>query len=303
MFERILVPLDGSSLSEEVLGYVGPLARAFSAEVLLLHVIASVELLRVLPPSHPYADLLRREGTNIGRSFLERAAAPLREQGIHVQTAVTATEDRSIPELLLEHAREENVQLIAMATHGQGGLDRVIFGSVANRMLQAAQTPLLLVRPTGDLDAKQVSLRTIVVPLDGSELAETVLPLVVELSQKLNLEVRMLYVLPLASQIYVGTTYYWYPADLLDVARDAAKSYLKGVAERLQRDGLTAHMDVIEGEASSQIVDYVQRTPDCIVALSTHGRSGIGRWLIGSVADKVIRSSGRPVLVLRPSPP
>jgi nucleotide-binding universal stress UspA family protein len=254
----------------------------------------------VLPPSHPYADLLRREATNIGRSFLERAAGQLRQQGINVETAVTATEDRSIPELVLEYAEKENVQLVAMATHGEGGLDRMIFGSAANRVLLGTPTPLLLVRPTAQPEAEKPSLRTIVVPLDGSELAETILPFVHELAHKLSLEVRLLYVLPLVSQIYVGPTYYMYPSDLLNVARDAAKNYLEGVAGRLGQDGLTAHTDVIEGEASSQIVDYVQRTPDSLVALSTHGRSGIGRWLLGSVADKVIRSSGRPVFVLRP---
>jgi nucleotide-binding universal stress UspA family protein len=302
MFERILVPLDGSTLSDEALAYVTPLAKAFSAEVLLLHVVASVELLRMLPPSYPYADLLRREASNIGRSFLERAAESLRKLGITVQTAVTATEDRSITEMLLDYAQKENVQLIAMATHGQGGLDRVIFGSVANRTLLASESPLLLVRPTGEYDeAKEAALGTVIVPLDGSELAESVLPFAEELAQKLGLEIRLLYVLPLASQIYVGPTYYMYPADLLDVvARDAAKAYLKGVADRLQQSGLRIHTEVEEGEAGSLIVDYARRTPDSLVALSTHGRSGIGRWLLGSVADKVIRSSGRPVFVVRP---
>jgi nucleotide-binding universal stress UspA family protein len=90
---------------------------------------------------------------------------------------------------------------------------------------------------------------------------------------------------------------------MLETARTAISDYLERTAERMKAAGLNASWELLDGDAASRILAYVERTSGSLVAIATHGRSGLGRWLLGSVADKVIRSSSRPVLVIRPNPP
>src|SRR6266508_1587579 len=287
MYSKILVPLDGSKLSEQILPYAGRIADAYRIPV---------ELLRIIDP-HPRPPFWPPQA---GDKYLKDISA----KHFPFSTQVAVAEKVGKPaEVIVDRAKDDSSCLIAMATHSMSGPRHWLIGSVASKVTQSAQNPLLLVRPTENADpALPIALKSIFVPLDGSGLAEKALPHAVALAKKLKLTVQLLRVYTLPPDAYVV-------ADSV-VARDSAQfkeamhkeveSYLEGKVETLRAEGLD---DVIgtamEGDPASEIIDLAAKTANSLVAMSTHGRSGVGRWLLGSVAEKIIQNSHAPVLLIR----
>lgn len=293
MYNKILVPLDGSALSEGVLPYVRSLARAINVPVELLLVNESSQLTTSSPPMH-------------GGEYLEKVAASF--SGI---TDVKCAVERGNPAgMIVDLAAATPGTLIAMATHGYSGAQRWLLGSVAEKVLHATTNHLLLVRPAEGESRGEAELNTVLVPLDGSELAEKVLPTVRDLASRLRLKVVLVRVL---TPLYVGQPEAFVPMfgvniqsqkELWAQVRTAATQYLSGKVERLSGEGITEVSSVLidggaEGAAAG-IIDLAKKTAHSLVAMSTHGRSGIGRWILGSVAERVVRYSSDPVLVIRP---
>jgi nucleotide-binding universal stress UspA family protein len=175
---------------------------------------------------------------------------------------------------------------------------------VASKVVNGATNALLVIRPAEGLDpGADVQLNTIFVPLDGSGLAEKILPHVVALAKRLDLEVQIVRAFKLPPEFYmVGDGLYM---QSLSTQREAmekeAATYLEGVSEKLRAVALKRVVaTAIDGDAAEVIIDLAQKTPQSLIAMSTHGRSGIGRWMLGSVAERVIQHSKNPVLLLRP---
>jgi nucleotide-binding universal stress UspA family protein len=292
MYGKILVPLDGSMLSEGVLPYVRTLARGMSLPI---------ELLRVRDPLSGTPDAPFGQG---GEYLVELASSLAGFADVKCRTEV-GDPARTIVDL----AGAQPNNLIAMATHGTSGIQRWLLGSVAEKVWHAATNDLLLVRP-GDGDTRsEARLNTVLVPLDGSELAEKVLPTVARLAATLSLTVVLVRVvlrvnigvpdayLPLFGMNPPMQNQIWAQESL------AASRYLNEKEEQLRAAGLAGvSSSLIEGHAggaAAEIIDLAQETPNELVAMSTHGQSGLGRWLIGSVTERVVRHSNRPVLVIR----
>lgn len=289
MYKRVLVPLDGSKLAEQILPYARAFAQAFDIPV---------ELLRVNDPDviAAYSPPLQ------GGEYLKAVSARYLPSSLQVNHTI---ELGKAAEVIVVRADAEPGCLIAMATHGLSGLQRWLLGSVASKVVQLATHPLLLVRPVGDHDpAKPVELKTVFVPLDGSGLAEKILPHVTDLARKMRLAVHLVRVYSFPPESYiVGDGLYM---DVLTRQRteiqQQAESYLDGKVEELRVEGLDDVLSTaIEGDAAGEIIDLARKTPDNLIAMSTHGRSGVGRWVLGSVTEKVIQHSHDPVLVIRPS--
>lgn len=301
MINSILVTLDGSPLSEAILPYVSALARGLKPRprVTLLHVMdPSPASLPAEMEDLPYVRELRESSRKATMDYLRRQATSIIEaSGIQV---VTEVQFGRPSQAILDFAEEQRPDLIAMATHGRSGLRRAVLGSVATHVLSSTAFPLLLVRPRDETTPQAVSFTDVIVPLDTSALSEAALPIAQHIARSLGLNMRLVTVLPTLSQLYLGTQPVAYPADIVEKAEDASAEYLRGVSARLQRDGLAASWEVLHGDAGDAIVDYARALPNNLIAMSTHGRSGLGRWLLGSVADRVVRSSGDPVLVVRP---
>jgi nucleotide-binding universal stress UspA family protein len=293
MYSKILVPLDGSALSEGVLPYVRSLARSIHTPV---------ELFRVNDPAQSRAYV---PATQLGE-YLEKIAASF--SGI---TDLKCTVELGTPaDMIVDRAATEPDTLIAMATHGYSGTRRWLLGSVAEKVLHGATNDVLLVRPGESATGGEARLKTVQVPLDGSELAEKVLPTVVELAASLSLEVVLLHVLvrvlfsPPEAFLPVFGANIPNQQELWAQASSEASQYLAKKVEQLRAQGLPEVSSVlIEGTAegaAAVIVDLAKKSPDDLVALSTHGRSGIGRWLLGSVTERVVRHTSNPVIVIRP---
>ena len=285
MYTKILVPLDGSHLAEQILRHVYTLAAISEAGVELLWVNDSEVFER---PPHS------------GKEYLERAAAKYLKASFPIEYREI---DGNPATVIVRHALAEPSCLIAMATHGMSGIQRWLLGSVVSKVLQTAVNPILLIRPTRGPDSTTpIELKTVIVPLDGSGLAEKALRHAVPLAKQMKMEVQLIRVYTLPSDAYVVADgiIAQGPAQYREKFHKEAETYLDGKAQELRAEGLEQVLPmVLEGDPAGEIIDLANTTPNSLIAMSTHGRSGIGRWVLGSVAEKVVQHSRDPVLLIR----
>lgn len=285
MYSKILVPLDGSPLAEQILPYVRLLAGTGQIAVELLWV-------------NDFETAARARGS--GQEYLRQTIARYLSALKQIEPMEA---DGQPAELIVQRAAAAPSCLIAMATHGMSGMRRWLIGSVASKVAQSAENPLLLVRPSENADpARAVEFNTMFVPLDGSGLAETALRFAVPLAKELKVAVQLLRVYSVPSQAYVvadgmiaqGS------AQFREVIHQEAESYLGGKVDALRAEGLgRVSGTALQADPASEIIDIAAKSTNSIIVMSTHGRSGMGRWLLGSVAEKVIQHSQTPVLLIR----
>jgi nucleotide-binding universal stress UspA family protein len=298
MYTRMLIPLDGSKTAENVLPYGRILARTFQIPVELMEVLDIAGM-----ASHVAAEKAGRlntvvtEGERSSEQYLKKIASSF--SGVNVSCTV----ERGRPEdVIVEKAAADKTTLIAMATHGRSGMSRWLLGSITEKVLRAATNPLLLVRANEEaLTEGEAVLRSIIVPLDGSELAESILPTAVKFARLLNVGMVLFrtYELP-ASAYYGRENYLPNYEELKNRVKEQAQDYLDKRIEAIQAEGVQRVSSVlIEGSGPNEIIDYARKTPNALITMCTHGRSGVKRWVLGSVTEKVVRHSGDPVLVMR----
>lgn len=304
MIKNILVPLDGSTLAEQALGPAAMLARASHA---------SIDLAIVLEPlafggfdDAPWND---REYA-ARKKYVESTAAEL---GSGAGIAATGTTLRGAPaEKLCERACAIDADLIVMTSHGRTRVSRAWLGSVADAMIRQATPPVLVLRPEAQaLHPSQTkrSISHILVPLDGSELAADILASAGEVARLSDARVTLLRVvapIPLISAFEPNFPFA-YPSFVPD---EAATNHLvelmrtelgRLAADLCDRTGLVVETSVVVDEhTAAAIIDYAKAHDVDLIAMSTHGR-GASRLLLGSVADKVLRSSGLSVLMHHPA--
>jgi nucleotide-binding universal stress UspA family protein len=303
MFSKILVPLDGSKTAEKVLPLARCFARGLEIPVELVGVVDIGEMAR-----HISADQ-----ASMVRSLVDDSARRLDDY--LRQTAKNFPSGRvectvghgNAAEVIIESAGSDRGTVIAMATHGRSGVDRWLLGSVTEKVLRGAANPMLVVRATEDDNPAwhMGALKRVIVPLDGSKLSESVLPVARALARNLDLEIVLLNVY--SNPFTPGTDGDgFYNAaqlrSLLATLRAESLEYLALNAEELKKMGFGKVSCVAEeGRPADAIIASAQLNRDCLVAMCTHGRSGVQRWVLGSVTETVVRHLGAPVLVVRPS--
>ena len=299
MYRRILIPLDGSRVAEQVLPYARFLAGSLGLPIELLRV---VDLTFLTAP--PDAALVRSfdniidEDSRGSKEYLDRVA-----RSFTGTTVACSVEKGNPPDVIIQKAASDVGTLIAMATHGRSGIDRWVMGSVAEKVLRATSNPLLLVRgkEEGKSDS-DATFKSIIVPLDGSNLAETVLPAAIELTRRLNIEILLVRAYALPTAVYAGADDTFIPNydELKAEIREEASGYLQGKLKELKNTGVEKVSSVVlEGPAAEQIIGFARTIPDALVAMCSHGRSGLKRWILGSVTERVVRHTEGPVLVIR----
>jgi nucleotide-binding universal stress UspA family protein len=287
--------------AEQVVPYARTFARGLRLPVELLAVVDVGSLLTSVETARFFDNLVEEE-LRKSKEYLERIAK--RFAGSRVKRSV---EQGSAAEATIEKAAADESTLIAMTTHGRSGLNRWLLGSVAEKVLRATTSPLLLVRASAEGKAEgEATLESVVVPLDGSELAERALPVVAEIAKKLRLEVFLFraYRNPYGPFI-TGAGYYAVNADeLMASVRNEARNYLEEKMAKLKKQGIDELSYLLqEGVASDEIVSMGSQLPESLIVMCSHGRSGVKRWALGSVTETVVRHSRSPVLVLRPTRP
>lgn len=259
---KILVPLDGSVLSECMLTPALKLGTDLSL----------VRVLPGLPADHPEGE---RDAVE---AYLEQQRRLLESKGATVRWFL---EEGDPAEQILVIAKEQEPDVIAMATHGEAGRTHRVRGSVAERVLRSSHRPILLCTAESVASARENPFQRLLVGLDGSEVADAILPCVSKIA--------------LAYQSRVTLLTVFEPGD----ENDAEQETLEWQRKALEADGIQVDVRAALGQPAEVILEAAGSAD--LVCLSTHGRSGVSRWWFGSVAEDVIRECRRPLLILRPS--
>ena len=307
MIRTILVPLDNSKFGEHALPLALELARRTDATLQLAHVH------EIPADDYTIGSLLGRLEEEIkadDRAYLGKLLADIGKVSAVKTTPVLLDGDTA--EAIRDHVHENGIDLVVMTTHGRGALGRFWFGSVADELARSLNVPLLLVRPHDeDVNYNAIpTLKNVMIPLDGSTLAERAIEPAVAVGTLSDAE----YTLVRVVKPVVRFNYLPEAATLGDATEKlldeiavhqkeecaAARAYLKKVAERLRGRSMRVQTRVlVEEQPAVGIVKEARLSAADLIAIASHGRGGLGRMLLGSIAEKLVRGSGLPVLVCR----
>lgn len=278
MYHRILLTLDGSEASAATLPWAKLLAKGLGSEVVVFrahHDRAHLDYPDLHPEPGPEAAEVER--------YVEEVAESLRGEGL---VATSATRAAAAPQAIAAFSEEAKPSLIVMATHGRTGLQRWALGSVAEKVLRTSAWPMLLLRAFPH-EGDRVTLRQVVVPVDGSDRALEVVPWVAALVRPFGAAVRV---------VHFVSDY------ARKEAMPVAERYLEEAAAAFAGHDLAVELDLRRGNAAAGLADFglldAGREPPDLIAMTTHGRSGLSRMILGSVTEKVLRATGTPMLVV-----
>lgn len=307
MLRSILVPLDGSKFGEHALPMALSIARRAKATVHLVHVH------QVIPPTaiagvSVLSDLDQRFRED-EQNYLDNLAKKIQE-GRPVEMETVLLEGDAVP-ALQQYALENEIDLIVMSTHGRGAISRFWLGSIADEVVHEMTQPVLLIRPedeqTPDL-TKEVDLKTILIPSDGTLRSEEVLGPTLELAKLFNSNLDLLRVIkPVLRPSYMpdGATISGLDQGVIDEIHSLqskqetrAKTYLDEVSTELKEQGFQVQTAVLVEEQPALGIEMEARSKKVdLIAMETHARKGLDRLIRGSVADKIVRDGFAPVLL------
>jgi nucleotide-binding universal stress UspA family protein len=283
--QEILIPLDGSTEAESVLPYLRDLAPKFGSRVHILGVCIGRKTRRV---------------NRLIEDYINRTANKLHSDNIKAEPVIRygVAADK-----ILDFTAEKEIALIIMATHGRSGITRWWMGSVAEKVISEATAPVLLVRSkrpsTTRATDKLNFTHKILAPLDGSDIGEAALPYAETIATNSRASVSLLQVISppgtVEANLLGGPDW----RKFVKAMHDAGENYLKSVAERLSGRGVKVTYEVATGDPADKIVEYAEDKGINLIAMSTHGRTGVARWVLGSVADKVLHGARIPILLAR----
>jgi len=287
-----LVPLDGTKLSESAFAMLPLLKTLGFGKVRLVSVWESVwEEQESLPGRPAERQEVDEKGRSYLKAYLEAQAAHIQEAGLEAETVVRV--GRAAEETLA--VAETEADLIVISTHGRSGIARWWLGSVADKIVRGSPCPTLVIGPNVAVELAPYRLNRILVPLDGTELAEQALPLATWIAGLCDAEidlVRAISLMPVTYDPGIGL----YPVDLLTTMEESARAYLTRMAARLHTRKVSTSLLI--GSAGERILQYMKESPASLVVIATRGRSGLARATLGSVADRLLHGPA-PVLIFR----
>jgi nucleotide-binding universal stress UspA family protein len=296
MFKHILVPLDGSSLAESALPSAAYLSGKFSAGVTLVHIIEKNA------PREIHGQPHLRDATEAA-AYLETISRKWFPQGLRVDCHVHTAEVDNVAESIVQHTGELKNDLIVMCSHGRGRALHLMLGSMAQKVISMGEIPVLIVRPGGDDEIPAFSCKIVLTPLDGAADHEQALPVAKVLAKACRATICLAMVVPrfvslsgqmtVTSRFLPGTV-----SKMLELSVQSAEDYLKALADKLKSEGLTASAHVRRGDPANSIVAIARELQADIIALATHGKSGMEAFWAGSVAHKVCSQCRIPILLI-----
>lgn len=302
MFTRILVPLDGSLVAEHALETAADLAHRAGATLLLAHADTPDNFIYVegMPVVDEAGAALH--GTH-EREYLSRMADRAREnRALTVETRLIEHAGVSSADMLADYIADARIDLVVMTTHGRGGLERLWLGSVADALVRTTHVPILLLRPDGP-ESILPAIHRVLVPLDGSALSDKVLRHALHLADLMGVPLELMTVVP----VTVGMTVTPYgapgmaPDTTFERRIEEAQNFLDSTARTLPpHAGRVKTHVAVSGHVANSVIESAQGTPGTMIAMTTHGRRGLQKLFLGSVADKIVRASDVPVLLYRP---
>jgi nucleotide-binding universal stress UspA family protein len=295
MLETILVPLDGSPVSEVALPYAEALASVTGGRLILVRAAHA-------PAFHPEPEHEQFSRVETAEDYLAEIAQALVARGVkNVETAVPYGQAAA---WIVDEAEMRHADIIVMSTHDRSGADRWLHGSVAESVVHQASVPVLLIR--ADNGAAGAALfakdeRAIVVPLDGSALAEAALPTAVDLARCLNGHLILVSVVPEPGDTVTGAAGLGvYVGDEHALQVVETDDYLSRMQAMLGRQGQAVDTLLMRGDPASEIGNVARLYGASAVVMATHGHTGLARAIVGSVAGKVLRACNSAVVLIRP---
>ena len=294
MYRTILVPLDGSTLSERALPLAATLARTANAKLVL---VRAAWVPHVMDLESIDAEV---KSVKDAEDYLAGVAAPLIQSGLTVETGVPF----AVPgEGIVMEIELRNADLVIMSTHGRSGLSRLVYGSVAEAVVMHSPVPVLLVRATqaSSITVGDIERPEILVPVDGSPFAETVLPYAKEIARLVNGSLFLLRVVVPPPQWIDPMVVAPYPTEEVVVQQEEeATKYLAALSKELEAEGFQVHSRVVDDLAADAILDACCGSNVRLIVMATHCRHGLGRVVFGSVAMEVLHHGRLPILLVHP---
>jgi len=300
MYTNIMVPTDGSGFDREAILVALRVAERCGAKIRLVRVLGTGAYFGMA--TSPESAMVTAETV---RSETEAALAELYALAAECRTLSTATisadlEQGPIADMLAAYGRRNEIDLIVISSHGRRGIARLALGSVTDLLIRQTTIPVLVVKPNASYLTPEAikEFRNIVVPLDGSGLAEQILTRVVPLAKAEEADITLLQVLTPEETHQVGEAPVapWWEKKVA-----SARAYLTHRAAEIRRQGVAVKIEVIIGEnVAEAITDYARRERADLIAIATHGRRGLARVLRGSVADGVTKTAMSSILVFHP---
>jgi nucleotide-binding universal stress UspA family protein len=290
---QVAVALDGSDFAQRSLPAAAAISRLFDATLALISVLPSRGALRVLPKGRSTGNPVEAGQVEI-EAYLSRLAGEYRDRAVRTEYYVAAGPVAQAIDVLIS---ELDVDLLVMSTHGRSGISRFMLGSNASAVIQRLRRPVLLLRPQALADGSLPVIHKVLVTLDGSSFAERVLPWMQQVSTATGAEALLLAVPEVPEPSLYGAM-----ADAVDELREQAEAnarrYLERTAASLRSLGMPVRPLVEGSRPATAILDVAEREQVDLIMLATHGRGGMDRLMLGSVADRVVHHSRCPVLLI-----
>jgi nucleotide-binding universal stress UspA family protein len=293
MIRKILVPLDGSQLAETALPFATALARRASASLALIRATDSHSL---------FGDVGSAQTRIIASAekYLESVAGRLNAEGLQAECG--APFGGSPSEWIVDEIEMRQADLAIMATHARAGAEHWLHGSVAESVVHKSHVPVMVV-PAGAAQRLNAEHPTVVVPLDGSLLSESVLPFASDFARAIAASMVLVAVVPRQGKLVAGP----FGAVTIDVGDDhsnlegSAGTYLADIAEWTKTGGVSAETVLRHGEAPDEIIATIEEYAPAVVVMATHGRAGLVRTMLGSVAGAVVHRAALPIVLVHPT--
>lgn len=302
MFDPILVPLDGSLLAECVLPHTSAIARSFDARVILLRVLDKNQAIE----KTQLFDLINWQINKTGaKLYLDKTCTRLQKSGLHVEVTVL---EGLVADLITEFAQTEGIKLIILSSHGRSGLSQWGISSVTQKIIFSAPTSVLIIRAHQPAASELEELRyaQIMVPLDGSQRAENVLPMVTLLARYHKARIYIVHVVKtpeMARQIPLVSEDMDLSEKIVARNREEAIRYLDQVCLRLPLGGLDVQSHLLTSDnAAAALHELTKQENIDLVVLSAHGYSGNDQWPYGSMVNNFILYSKVPLLIVQDLP-
>jgi nucleotide-binding universal stress UspA family protein len=296
MYERVLVPLDSSKLADMVLPYAELLAGVLNSRLTLLYVSESEEKHYIRAHEFYLGKIAELVTSRIREHYPEKRPASIRVKSA-VLTGKTADE-------ISNYAIENNADLVVLAGRGRTSIVRRLMGDIADKVFQTTKKPLLLIttKPYPEPSPWRL-LNRILLPLDGSESHEAVLPYIAKLTKQMQAEVILFRVLTPLQQLRTirRVEYVSFTKQQLDSMKVTAQQYLENAGKKLAGTKAILRFEVrIADEPAMEIANFANKENIRLLAIATRRYAGIGKWISGSTTQKILKMTNRPILLVRP---
>jgi len=295
MFQRILVPLDGSKLAETALPVATAFAERCGAELILFHVIEKGAAGSIHGEHH-------LQNADEAQAYLNDLAVHFATPEVTIENHVHTESISEVPNSIIQHALEFEIDLIVMCAHGSSGLRDRLIGSIAQQVIQRGTTPVLFFRPEMDFEQLRFPPQHILVPLDGEGLHEDALPAAKSVAEKCGAAIELVTVVPTPTTLRSdlagpGMMMPITTSAMLDLAERGAAEYLLEIGREISEQKLRISGHVLRGDAAVEILKVAEQAD--LIIMATHGRTNWDAFWQESVTPKVMGRTKIPVLLVR----